>query len=91
MTGEGLSALHWHTLKSMVEKAGGKYENKEQSIAFLAGGPVSPVAVPGVLDKSRDYGLVYGQCDEYPGATFSQGGFLFNALGEKLDGQVVIS
>lgn len=35
MTLEELKALHWATLKKMVEDAGGTYEDKETSIQFL--------------------------------------------------------
>ena len=91
MTVEELDALHWHTLKAMAEKAGGKYENKAQAVAFLAGGPTQPAAVAGVFDKSQPYGEIFGEIDGFPGAVFSQGGSLFNTLGEKLDGQIDVS
>ena len=91
MNSEELSELHWHTLKAMAEKAGGKYENKAQVIAFLSGEPMDAVAVPGVFDKSRDYGLISGDVEGFPGAAFSQNGHLFNARGEKLDGEVNVS
>ena len=91
MNAEELSDLHWHTLKAMAEKVGGKYENKAQVIAFLAGGPIEAAAVPGVLDKSCDYGAISGEIEGFPGAVYSQGGHLFNALGEKLNGKVDVS
>lgn len=37
MTLEELKALHWATLKKMVEDAGGTYEDKDTSIEFLLG------------------------------------------------------
>lgn len=91
MTAEDLDLLHWHTLKAMVEKAGGKYENKAQAVAFLAGGQVLQEHVSGVFDKSQPYGQIFGEIDGYHGAVYSQGGCLFNALGDKLDGQVDVS
>ena len=91
MNSAELAELHWHTLKAMAEKAGGKYENKAQVIAFLSGEPMDAAAVPGVFDKSRDYSMIYGEMEGFPGAVFSQGGHFFNALGEKLNGEVNIS
>ena len=91
MTAEELDALHWHTLKAMVEKAGGKYENKAQAVASLAGGQVLPEHVSGVFDRSQPYSQIFGEVEGYPGAVYSQGCCLFNALGDKLDGQVDVS
>ena len=53
MTLEELSAMHWATLKKMVEDAGGTYENKEKSIQFLLGdAPIEEPAVDAPIEEN---------------------------------------
>ena len=93
MSAEELESLHWATLKKMVEDAAGTYENKPQAIAFLSN--VQPTLegvhhvalvakAPATLDKSKDFGQVFGEVEGFPAAAFHQGGAYFNTIGVKL-------
>ena len=90
-----LTSLHWTALKKLVEDRGGKYEGKEQAIAFLSGDPMplapvvtakeAPALVSGDVirfDKTKDYGHVTGDIEEMPGARYFQSGHFFNVHGE---------
>lgn len=90
-----LATLHWTALKKMCEERGGRYEGKEQAIAFLSGDPqplapvVSAQEAPAVVsgdvvrfDKTKDYGLVTGDIEDMPGARYFQAGHFFNVRGE---------
>ena len=92
---DNLESLHWTALKKLVEERGGKYEGKDQAIAFLKTDPqpISPVVsaeqapaiVSGdtvVFDRSQPYGQVSGDIEEMPGARFFQNGHFFNVRGE---------
>ena len=99
MTNDELASTHWATLKKMAEEAGGTYESKAQAIAFLSDKPATepsadpapvaakPAAKAGpaaMLDKSKDFGQVFGEVEGFPSAVFFQAGAYFNAVGQKL-------
>ena len=92
---ESFASMHWSALKKLVEEKGGKYEGKEQAIAFLTGSEpapdAQPVAAPAVaknsavfFDKSKPYGDVSGEIEGMPSARYFQGGHYFNPQGEKV-------
>lgn len=93
-TKEDLSGLHWSALKSRVESAGGKYESKDQAIAFLTASPENAEEPPqdagdpqgGVVrfNPRKPHGTVHGEVEGAPNARYWQDGRYFNAAGEQV-------
>jgi hypothetical protein len=98
VTVDELDALHWATLKRLVEAKGGVYESKVQAVLFLSDKDISaeemkaiPVDPPKPKVKSRDstmdfdkpYGTISGEF-EIPNARYIQNGLYFSADGKQV-------